>query len=294
MLIQSQQVARTSCKLFANPHSIHQAGKCLQRTPRTALRQPNHITVRHATHAAQGRANVQNKSHGKRMGAKKTGEQYVIPGNIIFRQRGTLWHPGENVARGRDHTIYATEAGYVKYYRNPRLHPKRQYIGVTFNRDDKLPYPANAARRRRFGMVASPRPPPAPFEDLDAPEEVAGSALGTIPNPTGVGISVAQAAVSSPSSTTSPSTKAERKRLATGRIDATSLQMQSNYSFRESNYSIGRIADRAGIVAPAFKPGNRFAAWRKREKRKEAAKARRMVSRAAKGGQKAKRAGKNK
>ena len=36
---------------------------------------------------------------------------------------------------GRDHTIYATQAGYVKYYRDPNINPKKQYIGVTFERN---------------------------------------------------------------------------------------------------------------------------------------------------------------
>ncbi|GIR68383.1 MAG: hypothetical protein CM15mP73_2040 [Hyphomicrobiales bacterium] len=39
----------------------------------------------------------------------------MIPGNIIIRQRGTTWHPGENVGIGKDHTIFATKAGAVKF-----------------------------------------------------------------------------------------------------------------------------------------------------------------------------------
>ncbi|TKA62810.1 hypothetical protein B0A49_11040 [Cryomyces minteri] len=81
-------------------------------------------------------------------------EQYVIPGNIIFRQRGTHWFPGDNCDMGRDHTIYATQPGYVKYYRDPLKHPKRQYIGVVFQRHWTLPQPPNAARKRRLGMLA--------------------------------------------------------------------------------------------------------------------------------------------
>jgi large subunit ribosomal protein L27 len=45
--------------------------------------------LRHASHAAQGRANGPKDSAGRRLGAKKTASQYVIPGNIIFKQRGT-------------------------------------------------------------------------------------------------------------------------------------------------------------------------------------------------------------
>ena len=49
--------------------------------------------VRHASHAAQGRANGPKDSAGRRLGAKKTASQYVIPGNIIFKQRGIFPRP---------------------------------------------------------------------------------------------------------------------------------------------------------------------------------------------------------
>ncbi len=54
---------------------------------------------------------------GKRLGIKKFGGEAVIPGNIIARQRGTKWHPGENVGMGRDHTLFALTGGRVKYRR---------------------------------------------------------------------------------------------------------------------------------------------------------------------------------
>ena len=54
-------------------------------------------------------------SAGRRLGVKKFGGERVIPGNIIIRQRGTTWHPGENVGIGKDHTIFATKAGAVKF-----------------------------------------------------------------------------------------------------------------------------------------------------------------------------------
>ena len=57
----------------------------------------HHIQTRHASHQAQGRANKAADGAGKRLGAKKTGGQYVIPGKILFRQRGTHWFPGDNV-----------------------------------------------------------------------------------------------------------------------------------------------------------------------------------------------------
>ena len=52
---------------------------------------------------------------GRRLGIKKFGGELVIPGNIIARQRGTKWHPGENVGIGKDHTIFATAEGTVDF-----------------------------------------------------------------------------------------------------------------------------------------------------------------------------------
>ncbi len=56
-------------------------------------------------------------SAGRRLGVKKYGGEAVIPGNIILRQRGTKWWPGQNVGMGRDHTIFATAEGAVKFHK---------------------------------------------------------------------------------------------------------------------------------------------------------------------------------
>ncbi len=56
-------------------------------------------------------------SAGRRLGVKKFGGEQVIPGNIIIRQRGTKWHPGNNVGIGKDHTIYALVEGKVKFHK---------------------------------------------------------------------------------------------------------------------------------------------------------------------------------
>ena len=56
-------------------------------------------------------------SAGRRLGVKKYGGESVIPGNIVVRQRGTKWWPGENVGMGRDHTIFATASGQVKFHK---------------------------------------------------------------------------------------------------------------------------------------------------------------------------------
>jgi len=54
-------------------------------------------------------------SAGRRLGIKKYGGEAVIPGNIILRQRGTKWYPGENVGMGKDHTIFAVTEGKVTF-----------------------------------------------------------------------------------------------------------------------------------------------------------------------------------
>jgi len=54
-------------------------------------------------------------SAGRRLGVKLYGGQHAIPGNIIVRQRGTTWFPGEGVGMGTDHTIFATTEGKVSF-----------------------------------------------------------------------------------------------------------------------------------------------------------------------------------
>lgn len=66
-------------------------------------------------------------SEGRRLGVKKFGGELVIPGNIIIRQRGTKYYPGENVGIGKDHTIFATSGGRVKFHKKSG---DRQYVSV--------------------------------------------------------------------------------------------------------------------------------------------------------------------
>ncbi|KAI1422521.1 ribosomal L27 protein-domain-containing protein [Xylaria sp. FL1777] len=142
---------------------------------------------RHATVKAQGAYKLRDSSTiPKKLGAKKTGDSYVITGNIIYKQRGTIWHAGENCGIGRDHTIFALASGYVKYYRDPAKHPKRQYIGVVFDKEDKLPYPQNARRKRKLNMVAAPVPPPQVQPEFSAsgiPNQVVFQGPGRKPHP---------------------------------------------------------------------------------------------------------------
>ena len=66
-------------------------------------------------------------SQSKRLGVKKFGGQDVIGGNIIIRQRGTRVYPGANVGLGRDHTLFATADGRVRFH-SGKLN--RKYVSV--------------------------------------------------------------------------------------------------------------------------------------------------------------------
>ena len=66
-------------------------------------------------------------SAGQRLGVKCFGGEAVEPGNIIVRQRGTQWHPGRNVAMGKDHTIFARVAGKVVFKKGLK---RRTYVSV--------------------------------------------------------------------------------------------------------------------------------------------------------------------
>ncbi len=56
-------------------------------------------------------------SQAKRLGVKRADGQFVLAGNILVRQRGTHFHPGTNVGRGSDDTLFATTDGVVKFER---------------------------------------------------------------------------------------------------------------------------------------------------------------------------------
>ena len=63
----------------------------------------------------QGTSKNGRDSNSKRLGVKKFGGQAVIAGNIILRQRGTRYHPGDNVGIGRDFTLFALSDGQVEF-----------------------------------------------------------------------------------------------------------------------------------------------------------------------------------
>lgn len=64
---------------------------------------------------AQGSVKGNRDSLAKRLGVKKFGGEKVISGNIIVRQKGTKFHPGENVGMGKDYTIFAVATGTVNF-----------------------------------------------------------------------------------------------------------------------------------------------------------------------------------
>lgn len=66
-------------------------------------------------------------SAGRRLGVKKFGGESVLAGNIIVRQRGTKFYPGTNVGIGKDHTLFALEAGNVRFSKGKN---DRSYVHV--------------------------------------------------------------------------------------------------------------------------------------------------------------------
>ncbi|WFD29018.1 54S ribosomal protein L2 mitochondrial [Malassezia sp. CBS 17886] len=150
------------------------------------------VQTRNSAKRGGGTTKNNRNSAGRRLGIKRLGANFAQPGDIIVRQRGTSWHPGENVSMGRDHTLYATVPGFVKFYKPPPLpergaqrlaplgglplrrlqpteiqppcpeavrphpsssRPERRYVGVVLSRDAVLPAPRGKPRARLFAKV---------------------------------------------------------------------------------------------------------------------------------------------
>jgi large subunit ribosomal protein L27 len=75
----------------------------------------------------QGSTRNGRDSNAQRLGVKKFGGEKVLAGNILVRQRGTKFHPGENVAIGGDDTLFALIDGFVKF---EKKRGDRQFINV--------------------------------------------------------------------------------------------------------------------------------------------------------------------
>ncbi|CAJ2506533.1 Uu.00g006630.m01.CDS01 [Anthostomella pinea] len=192
---------------------------------------------RHASVKSQGMYKLRDSSTiPKKLGAKKTGDSWVITGNIIYKQRGTKWFAGENCGMGRDHTIFALASGYVKYYKDPAKHPKRQYIGVVFDKADKLPYAPHQMRKRKLNMVAVPVAVPPAEPTLSAsgiPNTVVRQGYGRKPHP-----------------------RDER---------IMKLQKDGSYAYREENWRLGTL-----VRTEKRKLGSRRVAMKHRRRRTKA------------------------
>lgn len=234
-----------------------------------------------------------------------TTDQFVIPGNIIYKQRGTIWHAGENAIRGRDHTIHAAVEGYVKYYRDPERHPDKQYIGVAFNKEDTLPYPRNEPRRRKLNMVpvqrkVTPRPDDINASGLPRRVVIPGNVFDVADLESRLWKSdkkrelnesnkAAAAAVGGSSEDATkdlaltpeekPRTRTDQRRFVhklefiqkrwlERRRTRTLHFNAANYSYAESNSAIGRLAGRTMYIPP-WKLGGRRSRFRARRQRRE-------------------------
>lgn len=80
-----------------------------------------------ATKKAGGSSRNGRDSAGRRLGVKLYGGEHAVAGNIIVRQRGTKWWPGENVGMGRDHTLFALVDGQISFRKGLK---GRTYISV--------------------------------------------------------------------------------------------------------------------------------------------------------------------
>ncbi|KAJ2867826.1 54S ribosomal protein L2 mitochondrial [Coemansia erecta] len=107
--------------------------------------------LRFATKKSGGSSRNGRDSIGRRLGMKKQQNEYVIPGNIIVRQRGTTFHPGENVGMGKDHTLFALQPGYVKVYTDSRIKEGRRHIAVALEKEDNA-FPRSPYEKRVRGF----------------------------------------------------------------------------------------------------------------------------------------------
>jgi len=109
-------------------------------------------------------------SNSKRLGVKLFGGQFAKAGNIIVRQRGTKFHPGNNVYMGKDHTLHARIDGFVEF-RKKRLN--RTFVNIV---DELQPVPETVAKvAKKAPKAEAPKAAPAP-PVVEAPAAPAPSA----------------------------------------------------------------------------------------------------------------------
>ena len=89
-----------------------------------------------ATKKQGGSSSNGRDSAGRRLGIKIYPGMHAKAGSIVVRQRGAKFRPGENVGMGRDHTIFATQPGQVKFTRHPHHKKKRHIIHIVASPTD--------------------------------------------------------------------------------------------------------------------------------------------------------------
>lgn len=194
---------------------------------------------------------------------------------LIWYGNGQIWKCQSytnNDNQGRDHTIHASQPGYVTYYRDPLKHPDRKYIGIVFERHQTLPQAPNEVRRRRLGMLAYQKPP------TDAEVETGELQFVSSPDTEGLASTPATILTDQPNESRDVTIRRGKGKNAQ---DVTLHFRSKGYMYRQANWEIGRAAERskAAMAVKPFKPNNRFAAWRKRTKRRLRAAEKRSLGR---------------
>ncbi|KAH9464444.1 hypothetical protein MJO28_001878 [Puccinia striiformis f. sp. tritici] len=124
------------------------------------------LQIRTATKRAGGSTKNNRGSAGRRLGVKRFGGHKVEQGEIIIRQRGQRFHPGQDVYISKDHTLHAAIPGYVKFYRDPtgenvgyralslRRQGMRKFVGVVADPNEQLPRNLpETGRARYFNLI---------------------------------------------------------------------------------------------------------------------------------------------
>lgn len=105
--------------------------------------------------AAAGSVTIGNNVAGKRLGVKKYAGQKVIIGNILVKQRGTVFHPGKNVKLSKDFSIYAVADGVVEFRRMSGRKRGQYYVDVITESDKKAPSNAKKTAKKPVKKTAS-------------------------------------------------------------------------------------------------------------------------------------------
>jgi large subunit ribosomal protein L27 len=169
----------------------------------------------------------------------------------------------------------------VTYYRDPALNPKRKYIGIVFKRENTLPQPPNAPRRRQLGMLAYQMPATTSEStktDLQPTPSVDPNTDAAVPE------TIVRAR---PQEERKTRTVITRRVGADGNVEKveTTLTLRPGYQWRQQNWEIGKAAERspAAQAVKPFKPGDRWEAWRRSAARKARNAERRALGRGSKG-----------